>query len=227
MNTQVTTPGRKSEVKAVREKYAKRIKARLGQPNIDITAARDGILDCYIATYFGGLEHGIKGYLGIDAKEPQVAQVAEALFKKRLRAHGSSFDAPSVEVLDRVKQEVDAELHFEDLPAELRGLHDQVCTLMLSKADGALEHHGDRSVVKGAVAATQDSAPAMPVAAPEPQPAVPRAAPVPSVSIGLRSTLAAYLEETAAAAETEDVAALRGRLAKLEKLVGVIADFDA
>lgn len=203
---------RADEVSAVREKYAARIKARLGQAQIDVAAARDGMLDCYVATYFGGLSQGIKGYLGIDAKEEQVAQVAQALFKKRLRAHGSSFDAPSVEALDRIKHEVDAELHFEELPGELRGLHDQVCTLMLSKADGALEHHGDRSVVSGAAARTADA------------PNVP-APKSPSLDIGLRTTLAAYLEESAAAAATDDVVALRARLAKLDKLVSVIADF--
>lgn len=223
MTSQAIEPARQREVEAVRQKYAARIKARLGQSEIDVQAARDGMLDCFVATYFGGLEHGIKGYLGIDAKEEQVAQVAQSLFKKRLRAQGSSFESPSVEALDRVKQEVDAELHFEELPAELRGLHDQVCTLMLSKADGALEHHGDRSVVKGAAAATQ-SADRSVASRPNTQEARPS---VPSVSIGLRATLIAYLEESAAAAATDDVGTLRARLAKLDKLVGVIGDFGA
>ncbi len=110
-------------VEEVQARYAKRIKARLAQPKIDMASARDGILDCYVSTYFGGLKMGISGYLGIDASEEQVAHIAQNLFRKRLREHGSSFENPSVEALDRVKQEVDEELHFDELPAEIQGLH--------------------------------------------------------------------------------------------------------
>lgn len=182
-------------VEEVQARYAKRIKARLAQPKIDMASARDGILDCYVSTYFGGLKMGISGYLGIDASEEQVAHIAQNLFRKRLREHGSSFENPSVEALDRVKQEVDEELHFDELPAEIQGLHDQVCSLMLSKAEGQLEHTGDRSAVSSpaparssapapASAAPASAAPAAPVAAapisrpaPAPRSAPPRSAP--------------------------------------------------
>ncbi len=132
----------------VQQKYANRIRARLANPTIDVVSARDGILDCFVATYFGGLQQGITGYLGIDASEEQVSRVAQQLFRKKLKAVGGSFDAPTVAHLDRVKQQVDAELHFEELPAELRGLHDQVCTLMLAKAEGTLDHNGASSSVR-------------------------------------------------------------------------------
>jgi len=132
--------------------------------------------------------------------------------------HGASFDEPTVDALDKTKQAVDAELHFHDLPAELRGLHDQVCTLMLSKADGTLEHHGDRSAVKRpdpASAATEAAVPA---------PAPPASS---GIQDGLRGALAAYLEETAEAVRGgAPVADLHARLAKLDKLVSVVADFD-
>lgn len=162
-------------VEEVQARYAKRIKARLAQPKIDMASARDGILDCYVSTYFGGLKMGISGYLGIDASEEQVAHIAQNLFRKRLREHGSSFENPSVEALDRVKQEVDEELHFDELPAEIQGLHDQVCSLMLSKAEGQLEHTGDRSAVSSPAPA-RSSAPAPAAAAPAP---ISRPAPAP------------------------------------------------
>lgn len=201
---------RRSEVANVQERYAARIKQRLAQPSIDVAAARDGILDCYVATYFGGLKQGIGGYLGIDASEEQVARVAEALFRKRLKQHGSAFEAPSVEALDRVKQEVDHELHFEELPGELRGLHDQVCSLMLSKADGTLDHAGDRSVVR------RPSEPT--VTGSEP--------PLPAVQGGLRDALSTYLMETASAVNAgAPPSELRARVAKIQRLVEVVDDF--
>ncbi|MEZ4336875.1 MAG: hypothetical protein R3B82_09630 [Sandaracinaceae bacterium] len=211
-------------IEAVREKYAARIKQRLSQPKIDVAAARDGILDCFVATYFGGLSQGISGYLGIDASEEQVAQVATAFFRKRLRDHGATFEVPTVSALDRVKEEVDKELHFDELPAELRGIHDQVCSVMLSKADGTLEHHGDRSAVRGTAAATGAAAATPPPAKPAAVPA-PTLSATPSVSVGLRASLATWLRETADAAEGASVEELSERLAKAEKLVTVLGEF--
>lgn len=213
-------PQRAQEVAAVQEKYAKRIKARLARPEIDIVSARDGILDCFVATYFGGLKEGVAGYLGIDAREEQVAQIAQTLFEKRLVGHGASFEKPTVDALDRVKTEVDRELHFSELPGELRGLHDQVCSLMLSKADGMLEHDGDRSAV--ASAAHKPTAVA-PISAPAPK--SPRS-PGSSAARGLRDALSAYLDDTAnVAREGAETAELRARVEKLSRLVDVLAEF--
>lgn len=234
------------DVAAVQERYATRIKARLGSPNVDANSARDGILDCFVATYFGGLQQGIGGYLGIDASEEHVARIAQALFKKKLVAHGATFDAPTVDALDKVRMEVDKELHFHELPAELRGVHDQVCSLMLSKAEGTLDHNGAKSAVKGSkphAPAVSNPAPSNPpklaisesaasmaqrptdhaVARPTPQPAAPGS----SVSLGLRTALAAYLEESAMAvrqgAGSDELAQ---RVSRLERLFATLRDFE-
>ena len=155
-------------LREIQERYARRIKARLAQPAIDVTAARDGMLDCFVSTYHAGLAAGVKGILDIDPGEAQVARLARSLFRKKLEAQGVSFDAPTVAALDAVKTDVDEELHFEALPAEMRGVHDQVCSLLLAKAEGSLAHAGDAAVVRrhesSAPAARPVGAP--PVAAP-------------------------------------------------------------
>lgn len=219
-------------VSAVQERYATRIKARLASRNVDAQSARDGILDCFVATYFGGLQQGIGGYLGIDASEEHVARIAQALFKKKLVAHGATFDAPTVDALDKVRMEVDKELHFHALPAELRGVHDQVCSLMLSKAEGSLSHNGETSAVKGhAAKARAVPAPAPAARAPQasqathptPQPASAGT----TVSFGLRAALAAYLEESAAAVRAGASGdALVQRLARLDRLFATLRDFE-
>lgn len=228
---QPSQSSRSALIDAVQQKYASRIKARLAAPRIDVTVARDGMLDCYVATYFGGLKQGIAGTLGINASEEQVIQVARSLFRRRLREHGASFEAPSVEALDRVKREVDRELHFEELPGELRGLHDQVCTLMIGKAEGGLEHRGDRSAIHASSGRRRDSV----AAAKSPPASHETRADAETGSLddtstqiqgGLRSALAAFLEETAAVVrQGESVAELRARLGKLDRLVAVLDDF--
>lgn len=213
----------------MQQRYAARIKARLGATNVDAKSARDGILDCFVATYFGGLKQGIGGYLGIDASEEHVARIAQALFKKKLVNYGATFDDPTVDALDRVRTEVDQELHFQALPAELKGVHDQVCSLMLSKAEGTLAHEGARSAVTG-----RGSHPPLTIGRmsrpPEPPPpSAARSTPQPasSVSFGLRSALAAYLEESAAAVrEGASDDELEKRLARLERLFATVRDFE-
>lgn len=215
------------EISAVQQRYAARIKARLGATSVDAKSARDGILDCFVATYFGGLKQGIGGYLGIDASEEHVARIAQALFKKKLVNYGATFDEPTVDALDRVRTEVDQELHFQALPAELKGVHDQVCSLMLSKAEGTLAHEGTRSAVTG-----RGSHPPLTIGRmsrpPEPPPAGrPTPQPASSVSFGLRSALAAYLEESAAAVrEGASDDELEKRLARLERLFATVRDFE-
>ncbi len=217
---------RDREIEEIQERYGKRIKQRLAEPQIDVLAARDGILDCYVATYFGGLKQGISGYLGIDASEEQVSRVAKALFKKRMKEQGSSFDSPSIDALDKVKSEVDRELHFHELPGELRGLHDQVCSLMLGKAEGNLDHHADRSSVQGTSRPTQVSgngagAPVQRVqSAP---PSSPSVAPT-TVSSGLRGSLGVFLHELADGSEHLSPEQLRAALAKATRLVDVLED---
>ena len=209
-----SAPPREQEVQEVQDRYAKRLKARLAQPKIDVVSARDGILDCFVATYFGGLKQGIAGHLGIDAREEQVAHIAQALFRKKLRARGASFEAPTIDTLEAVKSEVDAEWHFHELPAELSGIHDQVCSLMLSKAEGSLDHAGARSAVR----------PSGSAAAPVPSTT---SAPRSSTNLNLRAALADYLEETSAIVrEGESVSALRDRLAKVRQLLETIGAFE-
>ncbi|MFK8001305.1 MAG: hypothetical protein AB8H86_17045 [Polyangiales bacterium] len=211
----------------MQQRYAARIKARLGSPKVDAKSARDGILDCFVATYFGGLKQGIGGYLGIDASEEHVARIAQALFRKKLVNYGATFDEPTVDALDRVRTEVDQELHFQALPAELKGVHDQVCSLMLSKAEGTLAHDGKKSAVTGrgshpplTIGRMSRPPEAPPATRPTPQPAS-------TVSFGLRSALAAYLEESAAAVrEGASDDELAKRLARLERLFATVRDFE-
>ena len=155
----------------VQDKYVSRLRARLARPKISVEDARDGILDCYVSTYHTGVKHGLKGILGVDASPDQVAQVAGRMFRDRLSKRGVGFDDVTVDVLNDVKEELDEEFHFSELPAEISATHDQVCSLLLAKADGLIEHHGDRSVLgrekSGAKSTLAGTAPP-PVAAPAP-----------------------------------------------------------
>lgn len=131
----------------VQDKYVARLRARLARPKITVEDARDGMLDCFVSTYHTGVKQGLKGIIGVDASPDQVAQVTSRMFRDRLEKRGFSFEQPSIDALNDVKEELDQEFHFSELPAEMSATHDQVCSLLLAKADGLIEHHGDESVV--------------------------------------------------------------------------------
>lgn len=217
------------------EKYVSRLRARLARPSISMLDARDGIVDCFVSTYHMGLKQGLKGILGVDANPDKVAELAEGIFRRRLKAHGVEFDNPTAEGLEWVKEELDHELHFNELPAELQATHDQVCSLLLAKADGLLEHNGDRSVLKSG-SGTMIAPPFIP------PPPIPKASPPPAqrstpnkptskrfttVSDNLRAALETYLEETLQAVPNADVSELLSRLDRAKRLAQSIAEFSS
>jgi hypothetical protein len=169
----------------VHEKIAQRLRARLARPKLTLADARDGMLDCFVSTYYEGLKQGLRLVLGVKADPDEIAKVATQIFRSRLLRHGSSFEAPTSEALRKVKEEADRELHFEELSAEARALHDQVCTLLIAKADGLLEHKGDVSVVsppKPQLATAPSAVSMAPAPAPAPSAATAMAAPMPPMS---------------------------------------------
>ena len=208
----------------IQERYANRVKARLDRPLITVAEARDGILDCFIATYFQGVAMGLKSLVAVEGGDDEVARVTAAMFRRRMREHGASFDAPTIDALLAVKDDVDRELHVTELPAEIRGVHDQVCSLLLAKADGSLAHQPGRSAVAPAASATTAAA-----AAPRPLPSPPPPPSNAAAGLGdeLRRVLARHLQQVAkdvVAGAAPD--AVRAALARTETLLAAVVAFD-
>lgn len=230
--------------KEVQEKYVARLRARLARPKITIEDARDGMLDCFVSTYHTGVKQGLKGIIGVDASPDQVAQVTARMFRDRLEKRGISFDKPTPDGLNAVKEELDEEFHFSELPAEMSATHDQVCSLLLAKADGLIDHDGDKSVVtnRGGASTVREIhkppviRPPMPRAdraatravATVPPPAAtvaPRAA-VNPVTDNLRRALVSYLDETCKLAATASPSELLQRLERARSLAQSVAEFS-
>ncbi|MDP3232343.1 MAG: hypothetical protein Q8S33_01655 [Myxococcales bacterium] len=209
----------------VHDAYVKRLRARLAKPAITVTEARDGILDCFVSTYFEGVSRGLTQLVGVKAEPDEVARVAGQMFRVRLGKHGVSFEAPTLDALSKVKDEVDQEFHFAELPAEHRALHDQVCTLLVAKADGSLAHRGDRSVVTKSAEPARATEPAARVPEPvrPPEPVMP---PTSEVAAQLRGVLASTLQGLARDASKESVRELERRLEQLGSLVTAIAAYE-
>ncbi len=244
---QATPPPPQTDLdREVQEKYGNRLRARLAKPKITIDDARDGMLDCFVSTYFAGVKQGLTRMIGVDASPDQVAQVTARMFRDRLAKRGISFDEPTGDGLNEVKEELDVEFHFRELPAELSAMHDQVCSLLLAKAEGLIDHDGDRSVVgrketDRAVATSRVESPRAPVVrppsfgelrtqggtrhvatVPPPQPRRPNR----SVTDSLRQALCSYLDEVKNNAATADPREILQSLERARGLAQSIADFS-
>ncbi|MEL6338400.1 MAG: hypothetical protein AAFP04_03490 [Myxococcota bacterium] len=197
-----------ADIERARESLANRIKSRLAKPAISVIDARDGIRDCFVSTYLGGLAHGF-ARMNIQGDAQSIASVAERILRDKLREAGASWETPTVEALEAIKDRTDQEMHIVELPAELREVHDRVCDLLLAKASGLLEHHGDRSVV-----GRSSSVPT----------AAAKAAPDP-IETNLRQTVIAYLSQFSEAVQRgESPSDLMARTAKLSRLLETLEE---
>jgi len=233
----MTTPQQARIDEQVQDKYVARLRARLARPKITVEDARDGMLDCFVSTYHTGVKQGLKGIIGVDASPDQVAQVTSRMFRDRLKKRGMSFEAPTIDALNDVKEELDAEFHFSELPAEVSATHDQVCSLLIAKADGLIEHNGDRSVVTPTAATpaakvVSKPPPIRPVADIPRSGTLAAAAPAPppaggtAVTASLRQALVSYLDEIRSTAVQADPAELLARIDRARGLAQSIADFS-
>lgn len=173
-----------------RQELAQRIKARLAASSITVEDARDGLRDCFVSSYLGGVSEGLRNF-DLQGDVNQVSRVIESMFRRRLRDKGGSWELPDTTTLLAVKDEIDHEMHIHELPAELRGVHDQVCNLLLAKADNTLPHHGNRSVVTSKASAGSSVAKSRPMAVSMPS----SKAKVGPAEHAIRQSVTAYLEE--------------------------------
>lgn len=205
-----------SEVNAQREKYAKGVKQKLAATTITELEARDGLRDCFVASYLGGVAQGLDNF-NLRGDVRQVENVVEAIFRRRLKAHGTTWETPTVHGLQSVKDEIDVETHMNELPPELKSIHDQVCTLLIGKARGDVGHVGDRSVVKAQARGENVTTPPQPAAPAAPAPAATAEDPV---AVQMRQTVAILLDQMAK--ETREGASVEALFERAGQLTGLI-----
>lgn len=103
-------------------------KARSDAPITPIEA-RDAMLGCFVTIHGETLKRGAQ-LLGKPLTDEQTEHHATVIMKGLL---GTQWDNPSQQALAHAKERMDQKMNFSQAPQDLQDLHDQVCTLIVSK----------------------------------------------------------------------------------------------
>lgn len=91
--------------------------------------ARDAMLGCFVTIHGETLKRGAS-LLGKPLTDEQTEQHATVIMKGLL---GTQWDKPTKRDLENAKVRMDQKMNFSQAPQELQDLHDQVCSLIVSK----------------------------------------------------------------------------------------------
>jgi hypothetical protein len=104
-------------------------KARSAEP-ITTIEAREAMLGCFVTIHGETLKRGAT-LLGKALSDEEAENMARTNMKTMM---GDAWDKPTAKALEEVKVRLDQKMNFSKAPEDLRELHDQVCTLIVSKA---------------------------------------------------------------------------------------------
>lgn len=103
-------------------------KARSAEPITPIEA-REAMLGCFVTIHGETLKRGAT-LLGKALSDEE----AEAMARTNMKSYmGEAWDKPTAQALADVKVRLDQKMNFSQAPQELQDLHNQVCTLIVSK----------------------------------------------------------------------------------------------
>jgi hypothetical protein len=91
--------------------------------------ARDAMLGCFVTIHGETLKRGAQ-LLGKAMSDEQAEQHATVIMKGLL---GTQWDRPSRAALQTAKVRMDQKMNFSQAPQDLQDMHDQVCSLIVSK----------------------------------------------------------------------------------------------
>ncbi|TXI24568.1 MAG: hypothetical protein E6Q67_02485 [Roseateles sp.] len=103
-------------------------KARSSAP-ITPVEARDAMLGCFVTIHGETLKRGAS-LLGKQLTDEQTEHHATVIMKGIL---GPRWENPSAEGLRTAKERMDQKMNFSQAPQDLQDLHDEVCSLIVSK----------------------------------------------------------------------------------------------
>ena len=91
--------------------------------------AREAMLGCFVTIHGETLKRGAH-LMGKDISDEDAERFARVTMQGLM---GKSWDAPTAQDLKDVKVRLDQKMNFSQAPQDLQDMHDQVCSMIVTK----------------------------------------------------------------------------------------------
>ena len=115
------------------------LRERLALDKVSPEDARDGIIECFVATHRKGLAREGQATESLPALEGRFEAGVRRMMREFFEARGASFDEPRIELLQQARLHLEEKLGLDNVPEPILAEHNEVCTELISKGRKFLE----------------------------------------------------------------------------------------
>jgi len=115
------------------------LRERLALDKLSPEDARDGIIECFVATHRKSLAPEGPGTESAAALQGRFEARIRGMMREFFTAQGASFDEPRIELLEKAKSYLEQRLGIHGLPGGILAEHNKICTELISKGRRFLE----------------------------------------------------------------------------------------
>lgn len=119
--------------------FAASLTARLAMDILSPQDARDGLIECFVASYRKTFPKGSQTPDAIASSEGRFEARVRKMMREFFTSEGASFDEPPVELLESAKSYLEHRLGIQGLPGGILAEHNKICTELIAKARRFLE----------------------------------------------------------------------------------------
>lgn len=115
------------------------LRQRLALDKLSPEDARDGIIECFVATHRKSLVQEGPATESLPAYQGKFEASVRRMMREFFAAQGASFDEPRIELLQQARLHLEEKLGLDNVPEPILAEHNEVCTELISKGRKFLE----------------------------------------------------------------------------------------
>lgn len=115
------------------------LRERLALDRLSPEDARDGIIECFVATHRKSLVQEGPATESLPAYQGKFEASVRRMMREFFAAQGASFDEPRIELLQQARLHLEEKLGLDNVPEPILAEHNEVCTELISKGRKFLE----------------------------------------------------------------------------------------
>ncbi len=115
------------------------LRERLALDKLSPEDARDGIIECFVATHRKSLAQEAPATESLPAYQGKFEASVRRMMREFFAAQGASFDEPRIELLQQARLHLEEKLGLDNVPEPILAEHNEVCAELISKGRKFLE----------------------------------------------------------------------------------------